>query len=407
MAAARKKKILFICGSINQTTQMHQIARELGDHELVFAPYYGNRDFDFLKRIGALDATIGGRILSKRCEDYLEKNHLPIEHKGHRQDFDLAFQCSDLVRPSNLWSKKVILVQEGMTDPPSLLYPLYQRLKIGGYRLLPGWVAGTSTFGLSGQYTLMCCASEGYKDEFSQRGADSKKLVVTGIPNFDNCDRYRQNSFPHRGYVLCCTSDTREVFWWEDRKGFIERAVKIANGRQLIFKLHPNEKVARATREIHEWAPGALVYPTGSAEEMVANCDVLICTYSSVAHVGMALGKQVHSFYANDELRRLVPLQNKSAAKNIADVARDLLGELAPGEVARRMADRAEKRALDNLRAESVRSDTLLRADNSRSDNSRSDNSRPDNSRPDNSSLRPDADRDEAPRSAKSPEARA
>lgn len=29
----RRKRILFICGSLNQTTQMHQIARELAQRE--------------------------------------------------------------------------------------------------------------------------------------------------------------------------------------------------------------------------------------------------------------------------------------------------------------------------------------------------------------------------------------
>lgn len=340
MTRARKKKILFICGSINQTTQMHQIAREMPEYEQVFTPYYGNLDFDFLKRVGALDATIGGRPLSKRCQDYLEKHDLPIEWKGHKGDFDLAFQCSDLVRPQNLWDKKVILVQEGMTDPPSVFYPVYQRLKIGNYRLLPGWVAGTSTFGLSGQYTKLCCASTGYKKEFVKRGADETKMVVTGIPNFDNCARFLNNDFPHKNYVLCCTSDTREVFWFEDRKAVIDNALRIANGRQLIFKLHPNENVERAVREIKEWAPNALVYPTGSAEHMVANCDVLICTYSSVAYVGLALGKEVHSFYPNEELKELLPLQHRSGAKNIADVARELLGDLEPGESHRRIQAR-------------------------------------------------------------------
>ena len=349
MTRARKKKVLFICGSLNQTTQMHQISRELGEYEHVFTPYYGNLDFDFLKRIGALDATIGGRPLSKRCRDYLEKHDLPIEYKGHENDFDLAFQCSDLVRPSNLWNKKTILVQEGMTDPPSVLFPLYQRLRIGNYRLLPGWIAGTSTFGLSDQYTKLCCASEGYKRAFAARGADETKLVVTGIPNFDDSARFLVNDFPHQGYVLCCTSDTREVFWFEDRKAVIDNAVRIANGRQLIFKLHPNEKVDRATREINAWAPGALVYATGNAEEMVANCAVLICTYSSVAYVGLALGKEVHSFYPTAELRELLPLQHRAGAKNIADVARELLGDIEPGESHRRI--RARTAEADAARA--------------------------------------------------------
>jgi hypothetical protein len=345
MASAQKRKrLLFVCGSINQTTQMHQISRELGEYEHAFTPYYGNTDFEFLKRIGALEATIGGNKLSRRCLDYLEKHNLPIDYRGSK-GFDLAFQCSDLVRPNNLNPDNMILVQEGMTDPPSVMYPVYQRLKFRGQRILPGWIAGTSTFGLSGQYKLLCAASEGYKDEFARRGADKSRIVVTGIPNFDDCDRYRTNNFPFKDYLLCCTSDTREVFWFEDRKGFIDRAVRIANGRQIIFKLHPNEKVDRATKEIERWAPGSLIYTTGSAEEMVANCSVLMCTYSSVAYVGVALGKEVHSFYGNEELNRLLPLQNKSGAKNIADVARETLGDLPVGEAARRIQQRAALQA--------------------------------------------------------------
>ena len=38
--SARPKKILFICGSLNQTTQMHQIANELPEYRKVFSPYY-------------------------------------------------------------------------------------------------------------------------------------------------------------------------------------------------------------------------------------------------------------------------------------------------------------------------------------------------------------------------------
>jgi hypothetical protein len=370
----KKKKILFVCGSINQTTQMHQISKELPEYEHAFTSYYGNLDFDFLKKVGALEATIGGNKLSRRCLDYLEKHRLPIDYKGS-QGFDLAFQCSDLVRPNNLNPSNMILVQEGMTDPPSVFYPIYQRMKIGGQRLLPGWLAGTSTFGLSGQYGLLCAASQGYKDEFERRGADRSRIVVTGIPNFDDCDRYRNNKFPFKNYMLCCTSDTREVFWFEDRKGFIDRAVKIANGRQIIFKLHPNEKVDRATREIERWAPGSLVYTSGSAEEMVANCDILMCSYSSVAYVGTALGKEVYSFYPNEELKRLLPLQNKSGAKNIADVAREFLGDIPKGEAERRIAERAAAQAA--LRAPAPPTELPRHIDHRHDDGPRSRPSRP------------------------------
>jgi len=323
--AKRQKKILFICGSLNQTTQMHQIAKELPEYRKVFSPYYGNRDFDFLRSIGALEYTIGGHKLAKRCLDYLRDNDLQCEFGGILNDFDLAIHCSDLVWPKNLDGKPVLLVQEGMTDPPSVFYPLYKRFK----NQLPGWVAGTSAFGLTNAYTKFCVASEGYKDLFASRGCDRSKMVVTGIPNFDDCKKYAANAFPHRGFVLCCTSDVREVFWYEDRKGFLLRAVEIAKqrGKQLIFKLHPNEKLPRATDEIARYAPEALVYTSGNAEEMVANCDTVICKYSSLAYVGLALNKEVFSYFDVEELKKLIPVQNKMGAKNIANVARGMLTE--------------------------------------------------------------------------------
>jgi hypothetical protein len=327
---ARQKKILFICGSINQTTQMEKIARELPEYEHAFTPYYGNADFRLLLRLGILEYTIGGKKLRGRCLQYLQDHQLPVDLDNRRQDYDLIFHCSDLVWPHNITGKKVILVQEGMTDPESLLFPLVRR-----FRSLPGWIAGTSATGLSDRYTLFCVASPGYRDLFARRGVRSEKMVVTGIPNFDDCRRLLANDFPHRGYVLCCTSDVREVFWYEDRRAFIEKARRIADGRKLIFKIHPNEKLPRAVDEIARWAPEALVYTTGSAEEMVANCEELVVQYSSLAYVGLALGKKVHSFFDPAELASLLPLQHGRGAKNIAEVARQVLGDAqmakAPG----------------------------------------------------------------------------
>jgi hypothetical protein len=194
-------------------------------------------------------------------------------------------------------------------------------------RFLPRWMADTAMTGLSDAYRAFCVASEGYRDFFIQRGARPEKIVVTGIPNFDNCRRYCTNDFPYKHYVLACTSNRREIFRHEDREAFIRRAVEIAGGRQLIFKLHPNENVERATREIRAHAPGAMVFATGSAEEMIANCDALITRFSSTAFVGVALGKDTYSDFDMDKLRRLMPLQNDSAALNIANVCRRVLEE--------------------------------------------------------------------------------
>ena len=77
---------------------------------------------------------------------------------------------------------------------------------------------------------------------------------MTGIPNFDDCRRFLRNDFPHRDYVLVCTSDARETLKRDDREAFLQRAVEIAAGRPLVFKLHPNENAgARDRRRSARW----------------------------------------------------------------------------------------------------------------------------------------------------------
>lgn len=118
----------------------------------------------------------------------------------------------------------------------------------------------------------------------------------------------------------------RETFKPDNRRQFLKKAVAIANGRSLIFKLHPNEKVDRAVREIKEVVPDALIFTDGPIEPMIANCDVLITQYSTVVYTGLALGKEVHSYFDVGMLRRLTPIQNGGkSAGNIADVCRALL----------------------------------------------------------------------------------
>jgi hypothetical protein len=57
-----------------------------------------------------------------------------------------------------------------------------------------------------------------------------------------------------------------------------------------------------------------------SAEHLIANCDVYIGQYSSTAFVALALNKEVHAYWRNEELRHLMPEQNGCAASNIARV---------------------------------------------------------------------------------------
>jgi hypothetical protein len=317
-----RKRIFFICGSMNQTTQMHQISKHLSDYEYSFSPFYCHGFDEMLRKLGLTEFTIAGNKTVGRCRTYLENHDLPIDYQGKKKPYDLVVTCSDVYLQKNIRDNRIVLVQEGIIDPESIMYHLVKR-----FRFLPRWMADTAMTGLSDAYAAFCVASEGYRDLFIRKGVRPEKIVVTGIPNFDDCRRYLTNDFPYRHYVLACTSALREVFRREDRVAFIRRAVEIAGGRQLIFKLHPSENVGRATREIRAHAPGALVFAAGSAEEMIANCDALITRFSSTAFVGVALGKETYSDFDIDELRRLMPLQNDSAALNIANVCRRVLEE--------------------------------------------------------------------------------
>src|SRR5215813_250051 len=307
-------RALFICGSINQTTQMHKVAQQLAECDCFFTTYYDDGYPETLKKMRLTEATPLGYKLSARTLAYFQRHDLAIDQAGLNGPYDLVVTCSDLLVPGNIRRYPIVLVQEGMTDPEGIFFRFWQK-----HRWFPRWLAGTAVSGLSDQYTKFCVASEGYKRHFVSKGANPDKIVVTGIPNFDNCRRFLDNTFPLRDFVLVCTSDIRETFGREDRRALIRKAVRIANGRKLIFKLHPNERSGRATREIKRHAPGAEISVTGPTEQMIANCAVLITRFSSTAYVGLALGKEVYSDFDIESLRDKLPIQNNgSAAEAIA-----------------------------------------------------------------------------------------
>jgi hypothetical protein len=322
----RKPKALFICGSINQTKQMHAVARELEEFDAWYTPFFVHGFLDQARRAHLLDTTIAGYPWVAKCSAYLDEHGLRLDYQGERfeREYELIVTCQDVyvsprVRRLALSGVPLVLVQEGMTDPENLMYRVVKRL-----RFLPRWFASTAATGLSGYYDAFCVASEGYRDLFVRKGCDASKIEVTGIPNFDHMEKYRENKLEDHGYVLVCTSDARETFkMLDDRLDFLRRALHIAAGRPLVVKLHPNEDIARARQEILSLAPGARILTTGSAEELVANCSVLVVQYSTLAFVGLALGKEVHARYPVDELRRLLPLQNGGeSGKRIAEVCR-------------------------------------------------------------------------------------
>jgi hypothetical protein len=326
-----KKKILFIVGSVNQTSQMHQISAQLADeYDCWFSQFYADAKLiNWGIRQGWLDHTILAGKFRTDAETYLRSFNLNIDYQAKQNRYDLIVVCSDLVVPGAVKATKSIWVQEGMVDEVTWLTKAVKALGLPRY-----FSVGTSLNGASNLCNIYCVASEGYKSFFTGMGTEANKIFVTGIPNFDNVRQYMANDFPHQDYVMVATSDIRETFRSEDRLGFIQKAVSMANGRQLLFKLHPNEVWERAEAEIRQIAPpDALIFQQGNTNEMIANCAELITQYSTVVYVGMALKKPVSSYFDVDELRRLTPIQNGgTSAQNIARICRDFLSDTDPDE---------------------------------------------------------------------------
>jgi len=277
--------------------------------------------FKPIVKMGLIDGTVLAGETKKKADRYLAENNLKNDYccEVYNNQYDLVVACTDMLLPRALKNVKKIWVQEGMVDPYNLIAKITKALRLPRY-----WAMGTALNGSSNVCDIFCAASEGYKNYFTKMGTANEKIVVTGIPNFDNLKEHVNNDFPYKDYVLVATTDMRETYRFENRPAFIKKAVEIANGRKLIFKLHPNEKKERAIAEIKKNAPpDTLIFTDGNTNNMNANCCELITQYSTVVYVGIILGKKVHSFFDVAELRRLTPVQNGgTSAQRIAEICR-------------------------------------------------------------------------------------
>jgi hypothetical protein len=321
-----RPQVLFICGNHNHTTMMHAIANEMRDCDRYFTPYYCDADskLELLRRFGLLEFVALGHEFREKCLVYLASQGLAIDLDGARARYDLVVTCSDLLVPSNIGTTPLVGVQEGMIDPQLFWWKVMQKLP---WMQLPRWAAGTACTGLSHAYVRYCLASEGYRSDFIARGCDPARLTVTGLPNLDAFASYIRPGHWMEGKVLAATSDGRETFRRDNRRRFIEWALEIADGRPLVFKFHPNERMSRAIAEVQRWAPGARFVTSGRGEELAANCAELVTEWSTLAYVGLALGKPTHSYRDLARHRHMVPLQHGRGAANIAAVCREVIAE--------------------------------------------------------------------------------
>ncbi|MBX3162016.1 MAG: hypothetical protein KF773_39000 [Deltaproteobacteria bacterium] len=344
-----RPKVLFILGNHNHNTMLHQISMQLPECDRWYTPYYCDdwSPLDVLRRLGLLEFIALGNEFRAECLEYCARHDLRVDLGAKRNTYDLVVTCSDLLIPRNVMNTRIVGVMEGMIDPKAFWFKVRQVLPS-----LPRWAMSTTGTGLSCLYDRYCLASEGYIDEFAARGAPRHRLTVTGLPNFDNFAGHKKPNHWIEKYVLACTSDGRECLRPDDRPAFIRKALEIANGRPLVFKFHPNEKMARSIREVQEMAPGALYLTDssrGSGEELAANCASLVTEWSTLAFFGVALGKETYSYRSHDELRRLLPLQHGQGAANIASVCREVLG-MEPTVIGRAAAPPAELHATNGER---------------------------------------------------------
>jgi hypothetical protein len=299
---------------------MHKIAQQLAGYNCFFTPFYADGLEDFAARKDWLNFCVLSGPHQVATRAYLARNFLPVDLRGKKRHYDLVVTCSDLIVQKNILGTRIVLVQEGITEPESWVYKLVKWLK------LPRYLANTATTGLSDAYDIFCVASQGYRDHFIHKGVRPGKIAVTGIPNFDAMSGFYQNDFPFHEFVLVATSPLRETYRRDDRRAFLHKCIQIAAGRPLIFKLHPTEHVDRASREIRRLAPDARVYTGGNVNHMIANASVVITQQSTCTFVAVALGKEVYTNLDLQELKRLMPIQNGGmSARRIAGFCRRLV----------------------------------------------------------------------------------
>ena len=298
---------------------MHAISRYLSpNYDCYFSQVFADHPaIRAAVRYGMLDHTVLGGEIKRKADLYLETHQLKNDFQcaNFNNKYDLVLACTDMLLPAQLKNVKTVWVQEGMIDGLNFLARLTKSLHLPRY-----WAFSTALNGSSNLCDIYCAASEGYKDYFRKGGTEREKIIATGIPNFDDLAACKENNFPKHDYVLAATSDIRECFRFENRPKFIRKCADIAQGRPLVFKLHPNEKYNRAIREIKDHAPaGTEIFTEGNTNEMIANCSELITQYSTVVFVGLVLGKKVHSYFNVENLKKLCPIQNGgNSAKAIA-----------------------------------------------------------------------------------------
>jgi hypothetical protein len=323
MSFNARPEVLFICGSKADTACLHQVSQHLDQCRIWFTPYYGGGLVTALRGLGLLDRTIAGRQASQGCLEYLRNHHLAIDWNGGRGRYDLIVTCSDVLLPDNIVRRPLLVVQNELWHPdfaPGLVRrELAHRLR--------RYVAAAAT-GLSGAYERLCVASFGYRDRFVELGVARDRMVVTGLPGHDDYQAYASSEMVGSGYVLVCGTRATESVNGFTLRRLLQRAVAAAGALPILVQLAPDAPIQPVAR----WVPHARIAPKIETDALIAGSSLLISPWVAHAYVAMALGKPVLGQRSLRDLHHFVPVQTRSAARDIAGVCRALLGQATIAE---------------------------------------------------------------------------
>jgi len=318
-----KTKCLFVCLTAYNTTILKHVADELKDWDCWFTPIFYNDDI--VVKIAKIFGVFKRALESQKKT--IEKMHqlcVNIDFEA-KQTYDIIVLGNDFYIPEKLnrFQPKV-LVQEGW------LWPYGIKRWLVANTFLPVIFAGASGSGLSKSYEFYCVASDKYKELGIKSGIPKEKIKVTGLPTLDSLlSTYKQNNISKQRdeFVLLTTHPGREYFEGENRKKLLLKTRKIANKRPIIVKLHPNENINRAKKEISFWLPEAKVLINNDVNQLIADCSVLITTYSTTIYYALLLGKEVYCDYPIEKVKEFLPIQNGVSAKKIADICREAISK--------------------------------------------------------------------------------
>src|ERR1700744_4977730 len=108
-----RKKILFITGSINQTSQMHQISMHLrNDYDCWFSQIFPDSAFlrGIIKHTPFADGTVLAGQFKERSEKYLQEHGLQVDYGGDKHPYDLVVNCSDMIVADKFRKTKTVWV---------------------------------------------------------------------------------------------------------------------------------------------------------------------------------------------------------------------------------------------------------------------------------------------------------